>query len=173
MEGEYTFRGKRSDENVFLVIRRHPWLLMPIVWFWLIMAGGILISLYFFGASQITTYVIFGVLVMGFGYTFYIWFIWNNGIYVVSDQRVIRIEQLGIFNREISEAEVDRIQEISTEIRGPIRTMLNFGDVKLQTASKEGKVLLEDVASPYDIQQQIVRVQREVAEGKDSKSDDR
>lgn len=170
MEDEYNFRGKRSNENVFLVIRRHPWLLMPIVWFWLIMAGAVLASLYFFGASQVTTYTIFIVLVLGFGYTFYIWFIWNNGIYVISDQRVIRIEQLGIFNREISEAEVDRIQEISTEIRGPIRTMMNFGDVKLQTASKEGKVLLKDVASPYDIQQQIVRVQRDVAEGKLNKS---
>ena len=170
MGDEYNFRGKRSDENVFLVIRRHPWLLMPIVWFWLIMAGVVLASLYFFGASQVTTYAIFIVLILGFGYTFYIWFMWNNGIYVVSDQRVIRIEQLGIFNREISEAEVDRIQEISTEINGPIRTMMNFGDVKLQTASKEGKVLLKDVASPYDIQQQIVRVQRDVAEGKLNKS---
>lgn len=163
---EYNFRGKRSDETVFLVVRCHPWLLMPIVWFWLIMAGTVLVSLYLLGASQITSYIIFGILVLGLGYTFYVWFMWNNGIYVVTDQRVIRIEQLGIFNREISEAEVDRIQEISTEVKGPIRTMMNFGDVKLQTASKEGKVTLKDVASPYDIQQQIVRVQREVTERK-------
>ncbi|MEX0594509.1 MAG: PH domain-containing protein, partial [Patescibacteria group bacterium] len=121
-------------------------------------------SLYFFGASQITTYVILGVLILGGMYSFYIWFLWNNGTYVMTNQRVIRIDQLGIFRRQISEAEIDRIQEISTEIDGPIRTMLNFGDVKIQTASREGRVVLEDVVDPYDIQQQIVRVQREMAE---------
>jgi len=118
--------------------------------------------MYFFGASQIISYVIFAVLGIGFIYSFYIWFIWHNGTYVVSNQRVIKIEQTGLFSREISEAEVDRIQEISTEIKGPIRTMLNFGDIKLQTASQEGRVTLKNIAAPYDMQQQIVRVQREV-----------
>ncbi|MEX1123884.1 MAG: PH domain-containing protein [Patescibacteria group bacterium] len=164
MEDEYSFRGKRSNESVLLVVRCHPWILMPIVWFWLIVAGLVVASLYFFGASQITTYVILGVLILGGMYSFYIWFLWNNGTYVMTNQRVIRIDQLGIFRRQISEAEIDRIQEISTEIDGPIRTMLNFGDVKIQTASREGRVVLEDVVDPYDIQQQIVRVQREMAE---------
>ncbi len=162
MEEEYSFRGKRSNETVLLVVRCHPWILMPIVWWWLLLGALVVASLYFFGASQITTYVIFAVLIIGGIISFYIWFLWNNGVYVVTNQRVIRIEQLGLFNRQISEAEIDRIQEISTEINGPIRTMLNFGDVRLQTAaSGEGKVVLEDVIDPYDIQQQIVRVQRE------------
>ncbi|MEX2361886.1 MAG: hypothetical protein WD544_01790, partial [Patescibacteria group bacterium] len=119
MEDEYSFRGKRSNESVLLVVRCHPWILMPIVWFWLIVAGLVVASLYFFGASQITTYVILGVLILGGMYSFYIWFLWNNGTYVMTNQRVIRIDQLGIFRRQISEAEIDRIQEISTEIDGP------------------------------------------------------
>jgi uncharacterized membrane protein YdbT with pleckstrin-like domain len=164
MEDDYSFRGKRSGENVLLVVRCHPWILMPIVWFWLLMLSLVLASLYFFGASSTTTYVIYGVLILGGLYSFYIWFLWNNGTYVVTNQRVIRIDQLGLFNRQISEAEIDKIQEISTEIKGPIRTMLNFGDVKIQTASREGRVVLEDVVDPYDIQQQIVRVQRENSE---------
>jgi len=164
MEDEYSFRGKRSNENVLLVVRCHPWILMPIAWFWLVMIGLATLSLYFFGASTITTYVILGILLVGGLYSFYIWFLWNNGTYVITNQRVIRIDQLGLFNRQISEAEIDRIQEISTEIKGPIRTMLNFGDVKIQTASQEGRVILEDVVDPYDIQQQIVHVQRDTSE---------
>lgn len=164
MQEDYTFRGKRSNENVLLVVRCHPWVLMPIIWFWLIMLGAVGASLYWFGASGITSYVVFAALAIGGLYSFYIWFLWNNGVYVVTNQRVIRIEQLGLFSRQISEAEIDKIQEISTEIKGPIHTMLNFGDVWLQTASREGKVTLEDVIDPYDIQQQIVRVQRESAE---------
>jgi len=164
MEEDYSFRGKRSGENVLLVVRCHPWILMPIVWFWLLMLALVLGSLYFFGASSTTTYVIYGALILGGLYSFYIWFLWNNGTYVVTNQRVIRIDQLGLFNRQISEAEIDKIQEISTEIKGPIRTMLNFGDVKIQTASREGRVVLEDVVDPYDIQQQIVRVQREAVD---------
>ncbi len=161
---DYSFRGKRSNETVLLVVRCHPWLLMPIVWSWLVLLALVGASLYFFGASTITSYVTFTVLLIGGVYTFYVWFIWNNGVYIVTNQRVIRIEQLGLFSRQISETEVERIQEISTDIKGPIRTMLNFGDVKIQTASREGRMILEDVVGPYDIQQQIVRVQRENVE---------
>jgi uncharacterized membrane protein YdbT with pleckstrin-like domain len=170
MEEQYSFRGKRSNENVLLVVRCHPWILMPIVWFWLLMLSLVLASLYFFGASSTTSYVVYGALVLGGLYSFYIWFLWNNGTYVVTNQRVIRIDQLGLFSRQISEAEIDKIQEISTDIKGPIRTMLNFGDVKIQTASREGRVILEDVVDPYDIQQQIVRVQRESSERTSSPS---
>lgn len=164
MEDDYGFRGKRSNETVLLVARCHPWVLMPIVWVWLVLLALVGASLYWFGASGVTSYATFIALILGGLYTFYVWFIWNNGVYIVTNQRVIRIEQLGLFRRQISETEVERIQEISTDIEGPIRTMLNFGDVKIQTASREGRVVLEDVVDPYDIQQQIVRVQRENVE---------
>lgn len=160
MAEDYSFRGRRNDEEVLLVVKSHPWLLMPIAWAWLVIAGIIVLLVWKFGLSAISSYAIFGLVGLGIFYSLYQWFLWNNSDYILTSQRVIKIEQNSLFNREISEAELDRIQEISTEIKGPIRTLFNFGRVKIQTASSSGRVDLEDVNDPYDIQQQIVRVQR-------------
>lgn len=164
MSEEYSFRGKRSNEVVLLVVKQHPWVLMPIVWVWLLLIAVMTLAVWQFGFSNISSYLIFAVLAFGLLYSVYQWFVWNNSDYIITNQRVIKIDQNGLFNREISEAEIDRIQEISTEIKGPIRTLLNFGRVKIQTASSYGRVDLEDVVDPYDIQQQIVRVQRSAEE---------
>lgn len=161
---DYDFRGKRSNEDVLLIVKCHPWVLMPIVWMWLLLIAIILLFVWKLGFSTISSYVIFILLAAGILYGLYQWFLWNNGIYIVTNQRVIKIEQMSLFNREISEAEIDRIQEIATEVKGPIRTLLNFGKVKIQTASSSGRVDLEDVIDPYDIQQQIVRVQRQITD---------
>lgn len=158
---DYNFRGRRSDEEVLLVVKSHPWLLMPIVWWWLFVIGVVVGLVWKFGFSTITSYAIFILAGAALLYSFYLWFVWNNSDYILTSQRVIKIEQNSLFSREISEAELDRIQEISTEIKGPIRTLFNFGRVKIQTASSSGRVDLEDVTDPYDIQQQIVRVQRQ------------
>jgi membrane protein YdbS with pleckstrin-like domain len=164
MTEKYTFRGKRSDEQVLMVVRQHPWVLMPIFWVWLGLIAIIVLSIWQFGLSTISSYVIFSALGFGLLYSLYQWFVWNNSNYIITSQRVIKIDQNGLFNREISEAEIGRIQEISTEIKGPIRTLFNFGRVKIQTASSYGRVDLEDVADPYDIQQEIVRVKRSLKE---------
>ncbi len=159
----YSFRGQRADEEALLVVRQHVWLLMPVVLVWLVVIAVISLVVWHFGASRTTSFAIVFGLVLGGLYSLYQWFIWNNGIYIVTTQRVIRIEQNSLFNRQISEAEIGRIQEISTEIKGPIHTMLNFGTVKIQTASTSGQIDLQDVVDPYDIQQQIVQVQRQIA----------
>lgn len=156
----FDFRGRRDGEQVVIVARYHAWLLMPIVYIWLLVFGLVALAFWWFGASRVTSIVITILAVGGIIYTVYQWFIWNVSNYIVTNQRVIRIEQISLFNREISEAEIERIQEISSEIKGPIRTLFGFGTVKIRTASDAGKMDLEDVTNPYDIQQEIVRIQR-------------
>ncbi|MBI4948165.1 PH domain-containing protein [Candidatus Berkelbacteria bacterium] len=157
---DFDFRGRRENEKVVVVVKYHAWLLMPIVYIWLIAFALMAGSFYLFGASKVTSIAITVLVVSCVLNTVYRWFIWNAGNYIITNQRVIRIEQLSLFNREISEAEIDRIQEISTEIRGPIHTLFGFGTVKIQTASNTGKVDLEDITKPYDIQQIIAGIQK-------------
>ncbi len=164
MQDNYSFRGQRSDETVALVTKQHVWLLMPIAAVWLVIALVVGVALLGFGASKITSIVIGLTVVIGALYSFYFWFMWNGCDYIVTNQRVIKIDQVGLFNRMISEAEIHRIQEISTEIKGPIRTLLNFGTVRIKTASDDSKLDLEDVTDPYDVQQAIVQIQKQALE---------
>ncbi|OGD61154.1 hypothetical protein A3A71_00965 [Candidatus Berkelbacteria bacterium RIFCSPLOWO2_01_FULL_50_28] len=160
MEEEYSFKGQRSDEQVVLVTKQHLWLLSPLVLVWAVIIGLILLLVWWQGASRVSSYITFGIAVVGLIYSYYFWFIWNNSDYIVTNQRVIKMDQISFFNRVISEAEIDRIQEISTEVAGPIHTLLKFGTVRIKTASDSGKMDLDDLTDPYSVQQVIVSIQK-------------
>ena len=160
---EYTFQGQRSGERVIVLVNQHTWVLLPVAITWLVLLAIIGGALWYAGASKISSVIVGAAVLFGIFYSIYQWYVWNNSNYIVTNQRVIKIDQIHLFSRLISEAEIDRIQEISTDISGPIHTMLNFGTVKIQTASTTGMMDLEEVPDPYNMQQEIVRIQRENA----------
>lgn len=162
-DADYTFQGQRSGETVVVLVNQHTWVLLPVAITWLFLLAIIGGALWFAGASKISSVIIAGAVIFGVVYSIYQWYIWNYSNYIVTNQRVIKIDQNSLFSRLISEAEIDRIQEISTEISGPIHTLLNFGTIKIQTASNTGMMDLDDVPDPYNMQQEIVRIQRENA----------
>ena len=91
------------------------------------------------------------------GYAFYIWFLYNNYLYVLTNQRVIIIEQSGFFSRQIVETELDKIQNITVEVKGLMATILNFGDIKIRTAGIDATIILKSVNNPYEVQQKIIK----------------
>jgi uncharacterized membrane protein YdbT with pleckstrin-like domain len=57
--------------------------------------------------------------------------------WVITDQRVIDIDQKGLFRREVSEFILARIQDVKIETPGFIGTVLKFGNIRIQTAGEE------------------------------------
>jgi hypothetical protein len=56
-------------------------------------------------------------------------------LWVITDRRVIVIEQIHFFNRRVSNFRLERLQDIKVSVNGFIPTMLNFGTLRAQTAS--------------------------------------
>jgi len=159
----YTFRGQRSNEEVLLVTQQHVAVMMPVLFYWLFFIILLIILLKFVGASGYSSYVIFIGLGFGILYTIYRWYLWSNGVFIVTNERVIEIEQHSLFHREIGEAELEKIQEVTTDIKGFTKTFLGYGDVDIQTASAKNEMELRNIPSPYDVQQIIVTAQKKVA----------
>ncbi|MEK7649796.1 MAG: PH domain-containing protein [Patescibacteria group bacterium] len=57
--------------------------------------------------------------------------------WIITDQRIIDIEQKSLFRREVSEFVIARIQDIKIETPGFIGTVLKFGNIRIQTAGEE------------------------------------
>jgi len=66
---------------------------------------------------------------------FAIWTHYYLDLWVITDRRVILIDQLRFFSRNVSIFRLERLQDIEFSINGIIATLLNFGTVKAQTAS--------------------------------------
>src|SRR3990167_7676017 len=115
MESKFSLEDQRADEDVIFVQKRHPWVLSKAGFLFIGIIVLIVLSFLFFGLSSITNwFVILGIIFI-LGYAFYIWFLYNNYLYVLTNQRVIIIEQSGFFSRQIVETELDKIQNITVE----------------------------------------------------------
>ena len=84
----------------------------------------------------------------------------NNDIFILTNQRVINIDQRGFFSRRVAETELENIQNVSYEIKGPIKSILNFGDVMISTAGNTVGLALANVENPHFVQEKIVELQK-------------
>lgn len=157
MESKFSFEDQRPDEEVIFVQKRHPWVLSKPGFIGIAIILALVISFLFFGFSRATSYLIFGVVFFFILYGLYLWFLYNNYLYILTNQRLIIIEQNGLFSRKITESELDKIQNITIEVKGFMRTLLNFGDIKITTAGVDPVMFLLNVESPYEVQQKIVK----------------
>ncbi|MDX9913774.1 MAG: PH domain-containing protein, partial [Candidatus Moranbacteria bacterium] len=78
---------------------------------------------------------------------------------IITNERIVNIEQKALFIRTTSELKFDKIQDISINIVGLIPTVLNFGDVHVQTAGNTERFLFHKVPDPQKIKSLIMNMQ--------------
>ena len=67
---------------------------------------------------------------------------------IISDERVIDVNFVNLVYREVTDANVDEIQEVTVEMGGAIWTFFNFGNVLVQTAADVPRIVFEAVPQP-------------------------
>lgn len=78
--------------------------------------------------------------------------------WIVTTERVVNIEQSGLFNRTASELHLGSIQDISAVTKGLLQTFLNYGDVIIQTAGSVTHFRFEMVPRPEKTRELILRL---------------
>lgn len=88
----------------------------------------------------------------------YQWEDWRNDIYAVTDSQVIDTESrpFGLSSKSTT-APLDQVQDIRVEVPGTLAFLLNFGDVKIETAGKSGQMIFYSIHKPRDAQEEIFR----------------
>ena len=68
--------------------------------------------------------------------------------WIVTNKRIIDVEQHGFFRREIASFRLERLQDVTTEQKGILATILKFGSVHVQTAGADKEFILNDAKKP-------------------------
>ena len=157
-------------EKVLYVMRRH-WIVFlgPLVMFFiLLIVPPIAISLaprYLPGAvteaafGALTNFLL-AIYTMGLlTYLLVIWIAYYLDVWVITDHRLIDVEQHGLFHREISEIPMERVQNVTIEIPGFVATVLKFGNIRIQTAG-QGEFTISEVPDCYQAKDLILRHSR-------------
>lgn len=81
---------------------------------------------------------------------------WYMNAFIVTNMRVVDVDQRGFFERVVSEAPIDKIQDLSYSVRGVLGTLFNFGSVSLQTSGSTATVDLSYTRDPKELYHLIV-----------------
>jgi len=87
---------------------------------------------------------------------FSVWTDYYLDIWIVTSNRVVNIDQKGLFNREVSTLQIERIQDVTFEINGIVATILGFGDVHVQTAGEKEEFLIKGISNPEGVKRKIL-----------------
>lgn len=99
---------------------------------------------------------------------FVFWIDYYLDAWVITNQRIIDIEQKGMFRREVSEFMFYRIQDITVEIPSFTATLLKYGNVVVHTAGEKSFHInqIPNVRGIKDLVLEQVRKTREKELGK-------
>jgi uncharacterized membrane protein YdbT with pleckstrin-like domain len=164
--------GADLHESKAIVYRRHPITLLAFiviaVFVFVLPPGGYAalnafqpeffavsrnVTLYVLGASM---FFLFGLLFL-FQYFLDYWL----DVFILTDKRILDIDQKGLFNRTVSELRLYRTQDVTTEVKGFIHTIFDYGDVFIQTAGEKQRFVFEDVPHPNQVAKLILELAEE------------
>lgn len=81
--------------------------------------------------------------------------LWTNyylDIWIVTDRRIINVNQIGLFHRALTTWQFKNIQEITTESKNIVQNFFNYGLINIRTASPTEKhAYMEGIPSPDDV----------------------
>lgn len=142
----YFTQNLQEDEIVVKMIRKHP--IGSLKWF---IIGLVLIIIPFalikyLLASGWGTLLFVALIIIALLYAFLAFLRWYFDSVIITDRRVINIDQKGIFQREVREVAYDKIGDVGYSVKGFLATSLNFGSITLTLADE--KIKLEKLPRP-------------------------
>jgi uncharacterized membrane protein YdbT with pleckstrin-like domain len=151
----YQFQGQHSNEEVLLVTHKHPFTLVHQVGFVGIIACIVVAWWQLFGLSGFFV----GIWLVSLGLSaLVIWvayYKWQRTIFLLTNQRIVLLEQRGMVNREMIECNLTSVQQVSHSVKGILGTLVGYGTVSIQTGGSMQPILVSGMPDPYILQQAI------------------
>lgn len=77
-------------------------------------------------------------------------------ILIVTNQRVIDVEQLGLFARDVTSAPLQNIEDVKVEIVGILPSLLDFGNLHIQTAAAMREIVIYGIHHPNKVRDAVI-----------------
>lgn len=153
------FDDQLDGEDLLYVFRKHPVVMRKgLVYAMLAVVLGTIPSL----IKPEYSYLL-GGLGAGFLLAFIVmlpfWIGWHYSVFIVTDQRLIQINQKGFWNKSVVDIGLNQIQMVNYEVSGLEETLLGFGTINIQTFV--GDLVIHDIHHPAKTQKKILAILRE------------
>lgn len=154
---DYSFNGQRKGEDVKLIVKNHPFILfwpgLKAIFFF---ALGIS-SFFYLGGHATFGLILVLCILIGFALGARSFYDYSQSVFIITNQRIIYVDQNGFFKRKIVETELSKIQDVASSTAGFFKMLLKFGDLVIRTAgaSKGEEIVVKDIPNPYEVQKRV------------------
>ena len=76
---------------------------------------------------------------------------WFFNVYLVTDERVVDVDFYSLLYKQISDAGLEKIQDITYRVKGLAGSLINYGDILIQTAGEQPNIEFEAVPQPAEV----------------------
>ena len=150
-----------EDETLLAFRRRHPYtlalkLLIPAFLLALPLAFWALTSDYGPSATHLLSlsYLFLGPL----GALLFLWFYldWLNDYCALTNRRLVWVEKVVFLSERREEMALERVQEVTLRRPHLLARLLGFGDIMVESAGTEGRLLLSSLPEPDQVREEIL-----------------
>lgn len=153
----------KENEEIFKTIRRHwlTYLFSIFITFILICLPFLfIVPLFQWGKWGILLFFLIILVAIVFGLRTFV--LWYYNIFVITNKRVIDIDQKSFFSRVVWDSSLDRIQDVTYSKKGLIQTLFNYGNIQIIPTGSTTKVEIINIHNPQKVQEMIHSFQDEV-----------
>lgn len=146
-----TFGAAEADEHTILLLRAHPFTQVS----WVFNSVAIIVFVFFLDifwgqALGIRTYFWLNILVV-IGVAAYAWYnflLWYFTVGFVTNKRIIDINYYGVIRRQVIQAPISKVADVTSKTSGYFRQIFNFGDINVQTEGFIQNIIFDNVPNP-------------------------
>jgi membrane protein YdbS with pleckstrin-like domain len=147
----------KAGEEIVSVVRHY------VLTLWLeILAAFLLLTLPFFFLFPLFKRGYWGVgiflalILLGIIYAVRTIAVWYYNSFVITNKKIIDIDQRGFFERIVSEASYDKVQDVSWRRKGIWQTIFRYGNVRIQIANSSMGLEIRNIRNPEKVHQLII-----------------
>jgi len=154
----YRFQGQHKDEEVVLICRQHPMILLRPALIVVALMWVPFLAYTVLAVGQLLAVILLFCLLLALGEGYRAWHAWHNSMLLLTNERLVMMEQRHLFKREFMECALGSIQQVSHTVEGVVATTFGFGTLSVFTAGAHDPFQLRNIPNPYELQQEIQRV---------------
>jgi hypothetical protein len=160
---EISFNGQEDKEDIILMTRQHPavFILKALLVIFLLFAPIILYAIFnsfFEGKMNIALWMggslVFVLLAITLAFDSF--FKWFYSVNIITNERIVDVDFSNILYHKFSEAQLEKIEDVSHKPAGLLSTIFDFGDVFIQTAGTNPEFVFDNVPRPRYVQDTLL-----------------
>jgi membrane protein YdbS with pleckstrin-like domain len=142
----------QPEERVCGVYRRHSITLWPR----LILAGMLIVLPFFYlfpltGAGPLGLFVFILFVAAGLVVALRAFFMWDADILLLTNRRVVDVDQKGVWSRTVSEVPLVRVEEVRWDRRGLVDSVCRLGTVRIRASGSSQEICARRLFRPQSV----------------------